>query len=250
MLLFIPMEQRLQKILSEVGVASRRKAEELILEGRVIVNGRIATIGEKADPARDYIKVDGKVVAGPAQKSARKAYLMLNKPRGVMTTLSDPENRPTVKDLLRGVKYNLFPVGRLDYDSEGLLLMTNDGAFANAILHPSREISKTYLAKVKGIMEEDKLEKLRRGVMLEDGLTLPAKVKKVRAAENNSWIEMTIYEGRTRQVRRMLEKVGHPVLRLKRISINGLKLRDLKPGEARYLTPEELKIIKKECMFQ
>ncbi len=244
MLLFTLMERRLQKILSEAGIASRRKAEELILEGHVMVNGKIATIGMKADPTRDYIKINGKLVAGPAQKVARKVYLIFNKPQKVVTTLFDPEGRPTVKDFLKEVKYKLFPVGRLDYDSEGLLLLTNDGDFANAILHPSREIPKTYLAKVKGVIEEDKIEKLRRGVKLEDGLTLPAKVKKTRLSENNSWIEITIYEGRKRQVRRMLEKMGHPVMRLKRVSIDGLKLGDLKPGEKRYLTPEELKHIK------
>ena len=240
------MEKRLQKILSELGIASRRKAEELILQGSVTVNGKIAAIGMKADPERDYIKVGGKLVAGPSQKGVPKVYLMFHKPRSVVTTLFDPEGRPSVKDYLKQVRYKLFPVGRLDFDSEGLLLLTNDGDFANAVMHPSREIPKTYLVKVKGEMEEEKLEKLRRGVKLEDGMTLPAKVKKVRKSENNSWIEMTIYEGRKRQIRRMLEKVGHLVLKLKRVAINGLKLKDLKPGELRPLTEDELHTIKKE----
>ncbi len=240
------MEKRLQKILSELGLASRRKAEELILQGSVTVNGQVATIGMKADPERDYIKVGKKLVAGPSREVVPKVYLMWNKPRGVVTTMYDPEGRPTVKDFLKQVKYRLFPVGRLDFDSEGLLLLTNDGDFANAVLHPSRETPKTYLVKVKGEIEEENLEKLRRGVKLEDGMTMPARVKKVRKSENNSWIEMTIYEGRKRQIRRMIEKVGHLTLKLKRVSINGLKLRALKPGELRPLTQDELHTLKKE----
>ena len=240
------MEKRLQKILSEMGLASRRRAEELILQGRVTVNGQVAAIGMKADPERDYIKVEGKLVAGPPRKGLQKAYLMFYKPRGVVTTLSDPEGRPTVKDFLKQVKYRVYPVGRLDYDSEGLLLLTNDGDFAQGVLHPSRQIPKTYLVKVKGTIEEAKLEKLRRGVRLEDGITLPSRTRKLRQSENNSWIEITIYEGRNRQVRRMIEQVGHPVLKLKRVGINGLKLKDLKPGEVRPLRPDELETIKKE----
>lgn len=244
------MERRLQKILSEMGIASRRKSEELILEGRVTVNGRVAVIGSKADPLRDYIKLDGKLVAGPSHKASRKVYLMFNKPRNVVTTLFDPEGRPAVKDYLQEIKYRVFPVGRLDFDSEGLLLLTNDGDFANAVLHPSREIPKTYLVKVKGDMKEETLNRLRAGVRLEDGVTMPAKAKKLRKSENNSWIEMTIYEGKRRQIRRMLEKVGHPVLKLKRTSINGLKLGSLKPGEMRHLTTEELHTMRRELGIQ
>jgi 23S rRNA pseudouridine2605 synthase len=240
------MKKRLQKILSELGIASRRKAEELILQGSVTVNGQVASIGMKADPEEDYIKVSGKLVAGPLKKGIQKVYLMFHKPKGVVTTLFDPEGRPAVKDYLKDMKYKVFPVGRLDFDSEGLLLLTNDGDFANAVLHPSRQIPKTYLVKIKGETEEDELDKLRRGVKLEDGLTLPAKVKRIRRSENNSWLEMTIHEGRKRQIRRMLEKVGHPVLKLKRVSIGGLKLRDLRPGELRHLTPDELRTIRKE----
>ncbi len=241
------MEKRLQKILSELGIASRRKAEELILQGSVTVNGQTAVVGMKADPERDYIKVAGKLVAGPSRKGVRKVYLMWNKPRGVVTTLSDPEGRPSVKDYLKQAGYKVFPVGRLDFDSEGLLLLTNDGDFANAVMHPSRQIPKTYLVKVKGEMEEEKLGRLRHGVKLEDGMTSPAGVRKMRKSENNSWIEMTIYEGRKRQIRRMIEKVGHLVLKLKRVSINGLGLNDLKPGEMRLLTQDELRTIKKEA---
>jgi len=244
MLSFNFMEKRLQKILSEMGIAARRKAEELIYEGRVIVNGKIATIGMKADPSRDYIKVDGKLITG-LKKEAQKVYIMINKPRGVVTTLFDPEGRPTVKDFLKGVKYRVFPVGRLDYDSEGLLLLTNDGDFAHAVLHPSKKISKTYLVKVKGIISEDTVERLRHGVRLEDGTTLPAQARRVRRSEKNSWVEITIYEGRKRQIRRMLERVGYPVITLRRIGINGLKLKGLKIGELRYLTLDELKTIRR-----
>lgn len=234
------MEQRVQKILAQMGIASRRKAEELIIEGRVTVNGKIATLGMKADPARDHIKVDGRLLVRPEPK----IYLVFNKPAGVVTSLSDPEGRPTIKDFLKGVKYRVFPVGRLDYDSEGLLLITNDGDFAHCILHPSKKMSKTYVVKVKGIVDEGEMEKLRKGVRLEDGLTAPAKAKKIRQSESNSWIEITIHEGRKRQVRRMLEKVGYPVIKLRRIAIGGLKLGDLKPGEMRHLTNEEIKKLK------
>jgi 23S rRNA pseudouridine2605 synthase len=245
MLSFILMEQRLQKILAQMGIVSRRKAEELILEGRVTVNGRIATIGMKADLARDHIKVDGKLLIRPEPK----VYIMLNKPKDVVTSLSDPEGRPTVKDFLGGVRYRVFPVGRLDYDSEGLLLMTNDGDFANAVLHPSKKIPKTYLVKVKGILEEKEMEKLRKGMKLLDVMTAPAKVKKIRKTENNSWLEITIYEGKKRQIRRMLEETGHPVLKLRRIRIDGLEIGNLKPGAYRYLTTEEMDKIKKEIVF-
>ena len=236
------MEKRLQKILSEMGVTSRRKAEDLILEGRVTVNGRIATIGTKADPARDHIKVDGKLLI----RRYPRVYIMFNKPRHVVTSLYDPEGRPTVKDFLKGVKYRVFPVGRLDYDSEGLLLLTNDGDFAHAVLHPSKKISKTYLVKVKGVVEKEEIGKLEAGVKLVDGVTAPAKVKGIRKTENNSWLEVTIYEGKKRQIRRMIEEIGYDVLKLKRIRINGLQIGKLEPGAYRYLTPEETDKMKRE----
>jgi len=237
------MEQRIQKILAQMGVASRRKAEELIAEGRVTVNGRTAEIGMKADSARDHVKVDGKLLTRPEPK----VYLIFNKPKGVVTSLSDPEGRPTVKDFLQRVKYRVFPVGRLDYDTEGLLLITNDGDFAQAVLHPSKKIYKTYLAKVKGIIDNDALEKLRAGVRLQEGQTAPSKVRRIpHRSENNSWIEISLHEGRNRQVRRMLEKVGYPVAKLKRVSINGVKLRNLKPGEFRPLEPDEMESLMQE----
>ena len=243
MVLLMFMEKRLQKILSEMGIASRRAAEDIIMEGRVTVNGRIATIGMKADPARDHIKVDKKlIIIRPEQK----VYIAFHKPKNVVTSLHDPEGRPTVKDFLKGIKYRVYPVGRLDYDSEGLLLLTNDGDFAQAVMHPSKKVSKTYQVKVKGRPEEKEVARLRSGVKLEDGMSAPARVKMMRTTESNSWIEMTIYEGKKRQIRRMLEKVGHPVLKLKRTRINGIELGRIEPGGYRYLTMEELGKINKE----
>ena len=183
MVLLSLMEKRLQKILSEMGIASRRKSEELILEGRVTVNGQVATLGAKADAAKDHIKLNGKLLIRPEPK----VYLMFHKPRGVVTTLNDPEGRPTVKDFLKKVKYRVFPVGRLDYDSEGLLLLTNDGDFAQSLLHPSKKTFKTYLVKAKGEPDEAKIQKLRDGIKLMEGVTAPAKIKKLRKTENNTW---------------------------------------------------------------
>jgi 23S rRNA pseudouridine2605 synthase len=233
------MKKRLQKILAEMGVASRRKAEELILEGRVTVNGTPATIGMKADPMVDHIKLDGRLLG----KAEPKVYLLFNKPKSVVTSLYDPEGRPTVKDYLRGVKYRVYPVGRLDFDSEGLLLLTNDGEFAHRVLHPSKKVPKTYVVKAKGIIEDADIEKLRRGVRLEDGRTAPARVRKMKRLKENSWIEITLHEGRKRQIRRMLEKVGHVVIRLKRVRIDGIELGELKPGEFRHLSSDEVKQI-------
>lgn len=228
---------RLQKILSERGIASRRKAEELIAEGRVTVNGKPATLGTKADPFFDHIKVNGKLLGRPE----KKLYLMMNKPKGVVTSLYDPEGRPTVKDFLKAIKERVYPVGRLDYDSEGLLIITNDGDFSHSLLHPSKEIPKTYMVKVKGIIEDADIKKLRAGIKLEGILTAPARVRKISVTEQNSWLEVTIHEGRKRQIKRMLERVGHPVLKLKRISIGNLRLGGMRTGEIRYLSEEEIK---------
>jgi 23S rRNA pseudouridine2605 synthase len=239
------MEQRLQKIIAEMGVASRRNAEELIIEGRVTVNGKLAVIGMKADILRDHIKVDGKLLTQPE----RKVYYIFNKPRGVVTSIGDPQGRPAVNDFLRGIKQRVFPVGRLDYDSEGMLFLTNDGEFAHAVLHPSRKIPKVYLVKVKGVLEEGELEKLRNGIKLDGRMTAPAKVKRLRKAEHNSWIEMTIYEGKKRQIRRMLERVGHSVIRLMRVRIDGIEMGDLSPGAYRKMTADEMKRISRELQL-
>ncbi len=235
------MEQRIQKIIAMMGIASRRKAEDLILSGRITVNGKVATIGMKADPERDHIKLDGKILT----KSQPKAYLAFYKPKGVITSLSDPEGRPTIKDFLKRVRIRVFPVGRLDYDTEGLILLTNDGDISNSITHPAKKIPKTYLVKVKGSIEGVEISKLSNGIKLEDGMTLPAKVRIIGHSENNSWLEITIYEGRKRQIRRMFDAVGHPVLKLKRVAINGIFLGDLKAGEIRYLTDEEIRHLKR-----
>ncbi|GAB4485460.1 MAG: pseudouridine synthase [Thermodesulfovibrionales bacterium] len=239
------MEQRLQKIIAEMGIASRRKAEELILEGRVTVNGKVAEIGMKADPGRDHIKVNGRLLTKPE----KKVYYIFYKPRGVVTSLSDPQGRPSVRDFLGKIRERVFPVGRLDYDSEGMLILTNDGDLAQAILHPSKKVPKTYLVKIKGVLEEEDMAKLRAGVKIEGGRTAPAKVKKVRRSEANSWIEMTIYEGRKRQIRRMIESCGHSVIRLMRIRINGLEMGHMEPGALRKITGQELALLRKELKW-
>ena len=215
------MEVRLQKLIAGTGLASRRKAEALIAAGRVMVNGKTVTeLGTKVDPERDHIKVDGKHLSAPQPF----VYLMLNKPKNVVSTLDDPGGRTTVKDYLRGVSVRVFPVGRLDFDSEGLMLLTNNGELAQAMLHPRYHVPRTYLIKVKGVLTDDEIRSLEQGVRLEDGMTSPAQVKKVRKVEANSWLEITIREGRKHQVKRMLEVVGHPVIKLLRIRMGSLSL--------------------------
>ncbi|ANA82003.1 pseudouridine synthase [Paenibacillus vortex V453] len=230
--------ERLQKIMAQAGVASRRKCEELILEGKVQVNGETVTeLGTKADPAQDMITVSGKPI-----KHEKKVYVMLNKPKGVITSASDPEGRKIVSDYLKGIKERVYPIGRLDYDTEGLLLLTNDGEFANLLSHPKYHVPKTYLATVKGVPHGTELDKLRQGIMLEDGMTSPAEVeyKDVDPDNKQSVISITIHEGRNRQVRRMFEAISHPVLRLKRISYGDLLLQNLKRGLYRHLTADEI----------
>lgn len=234
------MQQRVQKILATRGIASRRKAEEMIIAGRVTVNGKTAVIGMKADHERDHIKLDGKLIT----EQEPKVYLIFNKPRGVITSISDPEGRRTIMDFLKNVKWRVFPVGRLDYDTEGLILLTNDGELANSLMHPSKKIPKVYLAKVMGLIDNESISRLTKGIMLDEGMTSPAKIRRINNTHNNSWLEITIYEGRKRQVRRMFESVGHPVLRLKRIAINRIYLGDLRAGDFRYLSVEEIKHLK------
>jgi 23S rRNA pseudouridine2605 synthase len=195
----------------------------------------VTELGTKVDPERDHVKVDGKHLTS-AQPFV---YLMLNKPKNVMSTLDDPGGRTTVKDFLRGVSVRVFPVGRLDFDSEGLMLMTNNGDLAQALLHPRYHVPKTYLVKVKGILTDEEIARLERGIRLEDGMTGPAFVKKVKKAEQNSWLELTIREGRKHQVKRMLEAVGHPVIKLMRIRMGPLSLGNLPAGEFRFLTDRE-----------
>ncbi|MBI4746584.1 MAG: rRNA pseudouridine synthase [Deltaproteobacteria bacterium] len=235
------MLERIQKIMAQGGIASRREAERLILDGRVTLNGKVVEeLGTKADIEKDYIKVNGKLITRPEPKT----YVILFKPRGYVTTSKDPEGRPTVMELLEKVKVRVFPVGRLDYDTEGLILCTNDGDLAHRFQHPSHEIPKTYLVKVDGVPTPDAISKLRNGIKLKDGMTAPARVKIVRKAEANSWLEVIIHEGRNRQIKRMFEAIGRSVIKLKREGLAFLTLGDLKPGEFRHLTAEEIRKLK------
>ncbi|MEK6725101.1 MAG: pseudouridine synthase [Deltaproteobacteria bacterium] len=235
------MLERIQKIMAQGGIASRREAERLILDGRVTLNGKVVEeLGTKADTEKDYIKVNGRLITRPEPKT----YIMLFKPRGYVTTSKDPEGRPTVMELLEKVKVRVFPVGRLDYDTEGLILCTNDGDLAHRLQHPSHEIPKTYLVKVDGVPTQDGIVKLRNGIKLKDGMTAPARVKIIKKAEANSWLEIIIHEGRNRQIKRMFEAIGHSVIKLKREGLAFLSLGDLKPAEYRHLTAEEIKKLK------
>lgn len=230
------MQERLQKILSGAGIASRRSAEVMITDGRVTVNGQTVTeLGSKADPDTDRIAVDGKPLSVPK----KKVYLLLNKPSGYVTTLSDPGGRPIVTDLLKDIPERLYPVGRLDFNTEGLLLLTNDGEWANRLAHPSHEVEKEYLVKIRGSLSSDKIALLSKGVKLDDGLTAPAKIEIIRVLEKNVWFTITIHEGRFRQVRRMCEAVELPLVKLKRVRYGTVLLGDLKAGEYRLLDPAE-----------
>ena len=230
------MRERLQKLLSQAGIASRRQAEAMITAGRVAVNGEVVTeLGSKADPDQDMIVVDGR----PLMVTAVKRYILLYKPSGYMTTLKDPEGRPLVIDLLKGIGERVYPVGRLDYNSEGLLLLTNDGDWANRLAHPRYEIDKEYHVRVQGQVTPEQVDRLGAGVTLEDGRTAPATVMMLKESEHNTWISVTIHEGRYRQVRRMCEAVGLSVVRLRRNRYGFLNLAGLKPGEFRELTAEE-----------
>ncbi len=231
-----PTGVRLQKVIADSGLTSRRKAEQFILAARVTVNGRVVReLGTKVNPQRDHVKVDGRHL----KPAPPQVLVMMNKPKGHLSSMADPLGRPTVQDLLGGVRVRVFPVGRLDFDGEGLMLLTNDGELAQALLHPRYHVSRTYLIKVKGMLNDQEIDTLSTGVELEDGLTAPAVVEKVRKAPQNSWLEITIYEGRQHQVKRMLEAVGHPVLRLKRVRFGSLTLGDLAVGRYRYLSDHE-----------
>lgn len=234
------MKERVQKLIAAAGLASRRQAEEWITAGRVTVNGQAAILGTQADPAVDRIEVDGR----PLSARERKMYVLLNKPAGYVVSLKDPQGRPVVTELVAGLPARLFPVGRLDYNTEGLLLLTNDGELAQRLAHPSHETGKTYLVKVRGRLDPATCERLAKGVLLDDGPTAPAKIEHVRFTTGHTWFELTIHEGRNRQVRRMCEAIGHPVARLKRIRLDFLQLGDLPAGEYRQLTPGEVQRLK------
>jgi len=230
---------RIQKFLSECGVASRRASEKLVEQGCVTVNGVLATIGQDVDELSDIVKVNGKLV----KKSEKKLYIMLYKPLGVVSTSSDDRGRKTVIDLIKNdINERMFCVGRLDYNTEGLLILTNDGDFANKISHPKNKITKTYLARVKGgVITKEDITKLRNGVFLDDGKTAPAKVYVEDVySDNTTLVKISINEGRNRQIRRMFDAINHPVLDLKRIEIGGVSLGNLPYGKWRHLSKSEI----------
>lgn len=231
------MEERLQKIIAKAGIASRRAAEKMIADGRVSVNGHTVTVlGAKADSDKDEIRVDEKLVLC----NVSKIYLMLNKPRGYVTTLHDPEKRPIVSDLMTGVEERVYPVGRLDYDSEGLLLMTNDGDFSQKLQHPRFRVPKTYRVKVKGHLTKVDVNQLQKGVLLSDGIFKPMDIKYEKNNKMSTWLIITIFEGRNRVIRRAFESLGHPVARLIRIAVSDVYLGNLKEGCHRELTKREI----------
>jgi pseudouridine synthase len=232
---------RLQKVLAEAGVASRRASEVLIQAGRVCVNGEVVRkLGVKVDPERDQVTVDGR----PLPRQNRTVYVMLNKPAGVVTTARDPQGRPTVVDLVSTAGVRLFPVGRLDVDTEGLLLLTNDGELAHLLLHPRYHVPKTYLARVSGRVSPEALALLRRGVELDDGLTAPAEARLAPREAGLSVVEVILREGRKRQVKRMLAAVGHPVIALRRVAFGPLALGELPLGAWRVLEPAEVEALR------
>lgn len=231
------MQERLQKIISRAGAASRRTAEKLIQEGRVAVDGRIVTeLGSRFDPASCVICVDGRKI----EAAETHVYFLLNKPKGYLSTARDERGRRTVLDLLPEVTERVYPVGRLDNNTEGLLLITNDGELMNGLLHPKFEVEKTYVARIAGEPDETMLDRLRRGIRLDDGMTAPAKVKVLEQSGGKSRVEITIHEGRNRQVRRMFAAIGSDVQALKRVKFAGLDLHGIKRGQHRPLTQQEL----------
>ncbi|PID71943.1 MAG: pseudouridine synthase [Desulfobulbus propionicus] len=229
--------ERLQKVIAQAGVASRRGAEEIIRQGRIQVNGKvIKEMGYKVDPDADLIVFDGKPL-----RQEKPLYILLNKPSGYVTTLSDPQGRPIVSDLVQDIPVRLFPVGRLDMNTEGALLMTNDGALGNSVLHPRYEINKTYEATVKGRPTAARLHQLEVGIMVDGHKTYPAKLRTLEQRQSQATIEIIIHEGKKRQVRKMFQAIGHPVLHLKRTAYGNLKLGKLAKGKYRHLTQNDLK---------
>jgi pseudouridine synthase len=247
--------ERLQKILSQAGIASRRASEQLMLEGRVTVNGTaVRELGTKADPAHDDIRVDGRRVRLPE----RHRYLLLNKPRGYVTTRSDPQRRPTVIDLLTGVRDYVFPVGRLDYDSEGLLILTNDGALAAQLTHPRYHVARVYEVRVLGVPDAHDLNRLAKGVIVDERKTGPSEVRllndvrrgRERRDAADATLLITVREGRNRQIRKMCEAIGHPVSHLKRVAIGPIRDARLKPGQWRELRAHEIESLRKAAAQQ
>jgi 23S rRNA pseudouridine2605 synthase len=235
------MNERLQKLIAQAGIASRRAAEELIKEGLVTVNGEVAELGTKADPETDHIKVRGKLINAKIQNQ-QHAYILLNKPKGFLSSVSDPEGRSLVTDLVKG-QGKLHPVGRLDFNTEGLIILTNDGEFTNKVTE-SKTIPKVYEVKTKGIPTEVAIRKLARGVRLEDGFkTAPAEIKTLKPTDKNGWYEVTLFEGHNQQIRKMFDSVGHSVVKLKRTRIGPITDAGLPVGRSRKLTDAELKAL-------
>lgn len=235
------MPVRLQKYLAQSGIASRRASEKIILQGRVKVNGKIVReLGTKVDPDIDKVEVDGAL----CRRRNNQIYILLNKPAGVVTTVKDPQGRPTVIDMIKDAKERVFPVGRLDKETEGLLILTNDGKLTYRLTHPKYEVVKTYIVHTEGIVKEGKIKALEKGVRLGDGVTAPAQVQIIKTLPNSTILEMKIHEGKKRQIRRMCETIGHPVIYLKRTQMGKLSLKGLKIGEWRFLNREEVAYLK------
>jgi len=233
-------KERLQKILAKAGIASRRNAEELIRQGKVTVDGELITeMGFMVDPDQQQVAYEGR----PLARAEEKIYILLNKPKGYVTTMHDPQGRPIVSSLLKNLPVRVFPVGRLDFDTEGALIFTNDGDFAEGILHPRFEIERTYLARVKGIPTPEKLRQLEQGIVLEGKKTWPARLRMVNKEPGYSTIEITLHEGRKRQVRKMFQAIGHRVVDLKRVAYGGLRLGELASGQFRFLQKKDLDLI-------
>ncbi|HEX8071158.1 MAG TPA: pseudouridine synthase [Pyrinomonadaceae bacterium] len=235
------MEERLQKLIAMAGIASRRHAEELIAAGAVTVNGQVVTeLGTKADPARDHIKVRGRLI-NPLLAARQKVYVLLYKPRGYLSSVSDPEGRPLVTELVPAALGKLHPVGRLDFNTEGLLVLTNDGELTNYVTAARNKVPKVYEAKVKGVPPEHAVERLRRGITLDDGVrTAPAEVRRLDETDANAWFEIVLHEGRNQQIRRMFDEIGHSVVKLRRTRIGRLTDDGMKPGSWRHLAPAEV----------
>lgn len=232
------MEIRLQKYIADCGVTSRRKAEELIVEGRVLVNREVANIlGTKVNPAKDVVEVDGSILD---LSSVSKIYILMNKPRGFVTTVSDPEGRNTVMELIKEVSERVYPVGRLDYLSEGLLLLTNDGELANKVMHPSNQVTKVYEVKVFGLVSPKILRKLREGVTVDGDFLKPLSVRPIGQLENKTWLEFTLGDGKNREIRKICEAAGLTVDKLKRVAIGNLNIKGIAPGNYTYLTRQQL----------
>jgi pseudouridine synthase len=233
---------RLQKAIAQAGITSRRKAEELIKAGRVSVNGRVATIGTKADPMRDSISVDGELISEPEERIT----IRLHKPTGYITALSDDRGRATVMDLITDIRERIFPVGRLDYNSEGVLLLTNDGDLAHRLAHPSQQILRTYHVKVRGNPNAEQFKRLTEGILLEDGMAKAVSAERIRITPEGGhlWFELVLTEGKNREVRRMCEAIGHPVTRLIRSRFGPVNVDDLRPGEYKVLSKNELKTLR------